>query len=166
MKKTKPLFLPLITLACACIFYSCTSDDIDHPEKFDSGATWTLGTQPFSSDGTDVNDSDMYLHASGGSTDGIFVKFGSDPHDRGAAFNYHIVDYNKTSLAYNEVAIEIDHGVSDVWLSTGGSGSEFANTYLNGDEVRLKGANIPVRHYASNGPQSDSTLATFDIGTR
>ena len=164
MNKTTRLIFPLIVIAI--VFNSCDAND-DGSDRTDSGATWSLGTQQFSSSETEVDDDHLRLHASGGATDGIFVRYGSsDLHLAGAGATYHIVDFNKPTLGGNEMAIEIDHGTSDVWLSTGGDGTQVSDSYRTGEEIRVGGTNITVRHYATNGPQSDSTIAAFDIGTR
>ena len=155
MKKTNFLFLSVILCACLSSCDSCNKSSDSPSYK----AVWSLGSQNFNSN--TATNSNLLFQATTGESDGITVHYGSMP----TATNqtYKIVNFNNTNLASDEITVEVDHGVSDVWLSTGDN-NKTAITAMENGELRLgSDLGVSARHFNGSGPQSDTSTISFNV---
>ena len=125
-----------------------------------STGNWSLINPAVSIKATSIVQTGNSIVAEGSSgTDGYSLNFSSLPT---TTTTYKIVDYFKTPLAADEVSVEVDHGVSDVWLSTG-TDNQKVTINVDGNKYNIVIENIGVRHNNSSGPQADTTTSSSVI---
>jgi hypothetical protein len=152
MRVTLPAFyLLLITLfANGCIV------DKDDPTAAKPNANWVLAGQNFSSltnSSTGTN-----VHFTNGAAQGIWARFTALPNGSIAA--YKIIKGPVSTLASNEMVLQIDNGANESWYSTGEVNKQATVSKDFYGDITVIVPLVTVKHFTNGVMQNDSTTAS------
>jgi len=157
MKKFTPLILLVfLALAFSSCFWQDKKDDPNNVTPDDTTTAYAAAYWKFAAGDSFVTANSSIngtqIESDCDNNNKMWIVLGAMPTANG---EMKIVNYNKTSLASDELRIDIAHG-SDDYLTTGSDSAKATITMDNG-KVNIDFANVRFQRYTTNGPANDST---------
>lgn len=148
--------LTVCLLSVVLMGRACSKDD---PSSVRPAANWVLAGQNYSS--LSYISAGANVHFADGPTQGVWARFNALPN--GSITTYKIIKGPASTLANDEMVLQVDKGVDESWYSTG-EGNKL--TTVSKDFYGNMKVTVPlvtVKHFMNGLMQNDSTTASADL---
>lgn len=131
----------------------------DDPAAAKPYANWVFAGQNYSSPTNSIAGTNV--HFTNGTTQGVWARFNALPN--GFITTYKIIKGPASTLANDEMVLQVDNGANENWYSTGdGNKQAMVSKDYYGD-ITVTVPPVTVKHFLNGVMQNDSTIASATL---